>query len=247
MPAHSTTGRDKVAYRFQRVYAGLQTGHSLTVQSKRNEPVSPFMQQSSLDSACGVHVVAILLIVFDLVKPSALHDMARRKFGTAALVWKTFSHTYFSGVDAPEWVELVQSLALPIQLTPKYGAEDNADGYAVDWLMRGDMVALAFASVKHQRTKHWSLAVGVEGLVIDKVHHPDTLLLLDPSASEPAFAAFNARLRLPLTNAGLRSAKTKLTKPNETEKSKSAVWMYAAAEWHDEEVRLLAAVRCRRE
>ena len=28
----------------------------------------------------------------------------------------------------------------------------------------GELVALAFASVKHQRTRHWALAVGVENL-----------------------------------------------------------------------------------
>jgi hypothetical protein len=107
-------------------------------------------------------------------------------------------------------------------------------------------VALAFASVKHQKTKHWSLGVGTEGAVIDKIHRPDTILLLDPSASEPGFQAFNARMRLPVSFAGGRSAKSNLVKPSDAGKRKPVTWLYESMEWNAEEVRLLAAVRIRR-
>lgn len=236
----------KVAYRFQRVYADLQTGHALTVKASREEPVRPFMQQSDLDGACGVHLAAMIVSIYGLAKPSALHEMGRRKFGLAAEIFSAFKHTYFTGVHAAEWVELFNSLSLPLQLSAKFGAEDNADGHAVEWLMRGDLVACAFASVKHQRTKHWALAVAIEGSVIDKIHRPDTILLLDPSASEPSFQAFNARLRLPISGAGGRSAKSNLVKPSDAGKRKPVTWLYESMEWNAEEVRLLAAVRIRR-
>ena len=238
----------KVAYRFQRVYADLQTGHALTVKATRAEPVRPFAQQSVLDSACGIHVAAIVAGIHGLAKPSALHAMGRRKFGIAAEIFSAFKHTYFTGVHAAEWVELFNSLNLPLQLTPKFGVEDNADGHAVEWLMRGDLVALAFASasVKHQKTKHWSLGIGIEGAVIDKIHRPDTILALDPSASEPGFQAFNARLRLPVSGSGGRSAKSNLVKPSDAGKRKPVTWLYESMEWNAEEVRLLAAVRIRR-
>lgn len=236
----------KVAYRFQRVYPDLQTGHALTVKATRAEPVRPFAQQSVLDSACGIHVAAIVAGIHGLAKPSALHEMGRRKFGIAAEIFSAFKHTYFTGVHAAEWVELFNSLNLPLQLTSKFGTEDNADGHAVEWLMRGDLVALAFASVKHQKTKHWSLGVGIEGSVIDKIHRPDTILSLDPSASEPSFQAFNARLRLPVSGSGSRSAKSNLVKPSDAGKRKLVTWLYESMEWNAEEVRLLAAVRIRR-
>jgi len=236
----------KVAYRFQRVYADLQTGHALTVKATRAEPVRPFMQQSDLDGACGLHLVATVLSICSLVKPSALCEMSRRKYGLAAEVWQAFKHTYFTGVDAPEWVELVNSLKLPLKLTIRFGIDDNADGHAVEWLMRGELVALAFASVKHQRTKHWSLGIGIEGVVIDKIHRPDTILLLDSSASEPAFQAFNARLRLPVSGAGGRPATSNLAKPSDAGKRKLVTWLYESMDWNAEEVRLLAAVRIRR-
>lgn len=236
----------KVAYRFQRVYADLQTGHALTVKATRAEPVRPFMQQSDLDGACGVHLAAMIVSIYGLAKPSALHEMGRRKFGLAAEIFSAFKHTYFTGVHAAEWVELFNGLHLPLQLTSKFGVEDNADGHAVEWLMRGEMVALAFASIKHQKTKHWSLGIAIEGAVIDKIHRPDTILLLDPSASEPGFQAFNARMRLPVSGAGGRSAKSNLVKPSDAGKRKPVTWLYESMEWNAEEVRLLAAVRIRR-
>ncbi len=238
--------RPAVSYRFQRAYPGIQTGHVLTVQTKRQEPVRFFMQQSDLDGACGVHIAAMILAIYDLAKPSALHEMSHRKSGVSALVWQAFQHTYFAGVHPEEWVELVDGLNLPLALTAKYGMQDNADGHAVDWLMRGDLVALAFASVKHTRTKHWALACAIEGAVVGKMHTPDTILLLDPSASEPSFAPSNARLRLPTTGPGSRRAPPDLSKPLKDSKRKPVYWIYEAAEWNAEEVRLLAAVRLQR-
>lgn len=244
MPKTASLNRPAVSYRFQRVYPGLQTGHPLTVQTRRQEPVRFFMQQSDLDGACGVHIAAMILAIHDLAKPSALYEMSHRKSGVSALVWQAFEHTYFAGVHPEEWVELMDGLDLPLALTAKYGMQDNADGYALEWLMRGgDLVALAFASVKHSRTKHWALAVGVEGAAVGKVHTPDTILLLDPSASEPSFASFNARLRLPTTGPCSRRASPSLPKTSGDAKRKPVHWLYEAAEWNAEEVRLLAAVR----
>lgn len=244
MPKTVSLNRPAVSYRFQRVYPGIQTGHALTVKTKRQEPVRFFMQQSDLDGACGVHIAAMILAIHDLAKPSALHEMSHRKSGVSALVWQVFQHTYFAGVHPEEWVELMDGLNLPLALTAKYGVQDNADGHALEWLMRGsDLVALAFASVKHTRTKHWALAVGVEGAAVGKLHSPDTILLLDPSASEPSFATFNARLRLPVTGPGRRRPPPNWPKSSEDGKRKPVHWLYEAAEWNAEEVRLLAAVR----
>ncbi|EER59304.1 hypothetical protein AcdelDRAFT_3132, partial [Acidovorax delafieldii 2AN] len=161
-----------------------------------------------------------------------------------ALVWQAFQHTYFAGVHPEEWVELMDGLNLPLALTAKYGVQDNADGHALEWLMKGgDLVALAFASVKHSRTKHWALAVGVEGNAVDKVQTPDTIILLDPSAGEPSFSPANARLRLPTIGPGSRRVPPSLLKPSGDGKRKPTHWLYEAAEWSAEEVRLLAAIR----
>ncbi len=235
-----------VAYRFQRVYPGFITGPALTVKAQRAEPVRPFMGQGDLDGACGIHLVAMIVAIFGLAKPSALHEMARRKTGIAAAIFQILGHTYFTGVHALEWVQLFDDLELPVELTSKFEGEDNVDGHAVDWLMAGDLVAIAVASIKHSKTKHWTLGVGIEGAVLtDKTHVPDTLLLLDPSGSEPSFTAHNARLKLPTTGDGTRSRKCNLVGTDSKGKPKPVTWLYEAAEWPAEEVKLLAAIRVR--
>ena len=238
--------KQMVAYRFQRVYPGFITGPALTVKAQRAEPVRPFMKQSDLDAACGIHLVAMIVAIFGLAKPSAMHDMARRRYGTAAEIWTTYGHTYFTGVHALEWVQLFGDLELPIEFTSKFEMEGNVDGPAVSWLMAGDLVAIAVASIKHSKTKHWTLGVGVEGAVLsDKTHVPDTLLLLDPSGSEPCFTAHNARLKLPTAGDGTRLPKCNLVGTDFKGKTKPVTWLYEAAEWNAEEVKLLAAIRVR--
>ena len=234
-----------VAYRFQRIYPEFITGPVLTVKAQRAEPVRPFMKQSDLDAACGIHLVAMIVAIFGLAKPSALHDMARRKYGVAAEIWTTYGHTYFTGVHALEWVQLFDDLELPVELTAKFEGEDNVDGRAVDWLMAGELVAIAVASIKHSKTKHWTLGVGVEGAVMSDKTHVDTLLLLDPSGSEPSFTAHNARLKLPTNGDGTRSPKCNLVGTASKGKTKPVTWLYEAAEWNAEEVKLLAAIRLR--
>ena len=238
-----------VTYNFQRVHAALQTGHFLTVLQQRKTPMPCFMQQSNLDGACGTHVLAMILVIFDLAKASAMHDMSQRKHGVPAEVWKAFGPYYFAGVHAKDWVELVTGLALPLKLTTKYGYQEQADRYAVDWLMQGHLVALAFASVQHQRTKHWALAVGVEGSVVGPQQQVQRILLLDPSAGEPVFRAFNARLSLPMTGTGSRRAKSLQTNPANPANgsaNKLVLWLYESESWSPELVRLLAAVRIRK-
>lgn len=238
--------RSAPSYTFQRVHAALQPGAVLTVQQKRQEPMPCFMQQSMLDSACGVHVLAMVLVILDLAKASALHNMSRRTYGTAAQVHRAFEPTYFTGIHAHEWTALVQGLNLPLALKASHVADGGVDGAAVDWLMRGDLVALAFASVEHQRTKHWALAVGVEGVVSGQRHQPQRILMLDPSAPEPVFRQFNARLSLPQTGLGSRRAKSIEHGKTGGQSRKPWLWRYESESWSPETVHLLAAVRLRR-
>ncbi|MCZ8218251.1 MAG: hypothetical protein O9337_02430 [Acidovorax sp.] len=233
--------RAEPSYRFQRVHPTLITGHALTVKAQRTEPVQPFVQQSPLDSACGVHVIAAILSITALVKPSALADMSRRKHGVAATIWRAFGDTYFSGVFARDWVERLEGLGLPLQLTPKYARQDAVDAHVLDWLMQGSLVALVLHSVRHTRTKHWSLAVGAEGAFLDGKHHVDTVLLLDPATDGPMFAAHNARLRLKG-----HALPKRVSKAEKTKRPRPVTWLYESLAWNAEEVHLEAAVRvCR--
>lgn len=240
MPKSVSSRSAAVSYRFQRVHPALITGHALTVQAQRAEPVQPFVQQSPLDSACGVHVIAAILSIKALVKPSALADMSRRKHGVAAEVWRAFGNTYFTGIHAPDWVERFEGLGLPLELTAKYAPQDAVDAYVLDWLMQGSLVALVLHSVRHTRTKHWSLAVGVEGAFVDQRHRADTVLLLDPATDGPVFAAHNARLRLKGSAVPKRA-----TQSEKTGRPRPVTWLYESPAWNAEEVHLQAAVRVR--
>ena len=242
--ATSKSKAETVAYRWQRYHASLQTGHYLTVQNKRQERECLFFKQADISGACGVHVLAAVLVMFGLAKNSALQDMPRRKYGVVADVWAVFQHTFFCGVYAHEFVELVDSLKLPLNLTLRQDKDGGLDKWTVDNLLRGELVAVTFASVKNRRTKHWALCVGCEGSMTGRESQTDTIILLDPSGSEPSFQVGNSRLCVPRTGPGSRGGKA----AGELHKSKGAKpidWLYEGPEWATEPMRLTAAVRFR--
>ena len=240
--AASKSKSETVAYRWQRYHASLQTGHYLTVQSKRQEKMCIFFGQGDIDGACGISVFCAVLVIFNLAKNSALQDMPRRKYGVPAEVWAAFKHTYFCGVHAHDFVELAASLNLPLNLTLRQDKDGGLDKWTVDNLLRGELVAVTFASVKNRRTKHWALCVGCEGQTNGRESRTDSILLLDPSGSTPSFSAANSWLRIPQTGPGSRGGKT----ADELLKSKDAKpidWLYEGPGWNTEPMRLTAAVK----
>ena len=249
MAAHKSTFSAVVSYRFQRYFHTLQTSHYLTVKtSQRQLPAHVTYLQGKTDGCCGLMVFLSLLVIFDLAKSSALENLSRRKHGIPALVWSTFQHTYFSGVHADEFVALIDSLKLPLNLTLRESKEGGLDRWVVDCLMRGELVAIVTANAKNSKFKHWSLALGVEGLVAGRETKPDTILLLDPSASEPSYRPHNARLRVPITGPGSRAGKSadELSQSNKCKAtSKPIHWLYESGDFATEQVRLVSAVRFR--
>ena len=235
---------ETVAYRWQRHHSSLQTGHYLTVQSQNQNSGRAFSAQGDFSGACGLHVFSSVLVLFDLAKSIALQDMPMRKYGVPAEVWAAFKHTFFCGVHAHEFVELADSLLLPLNLMLRQDKDGGLDKWTVDNLLRGELVAVTFASVKNRRTKHWALCVGCEGFMRGRESSTDTILLLDPSGSEPSFNVANSRLRVPQTGPGSRGGKT----ADELRKAKGAKpidWLYESPDWTSEPVRLTAAVRFR--
>lgn len=249
MTAQKSTSSAVVSYRFQRYFHTLQTSHYLAVKtSQRQLPAHVTFLQGKTDGCCGLMVFLSLLVIFDLAKSSALENLSRRKHGIPALVWSAFQHTYFSGVHADEFVALIDSLKLPLNLTLRESKDGGLDRWVVDCLMRGELVAIVTASAKNSKFKHWSLALGIEGLVTGRETRPDTILLLDPSASEPSYRPHNARLRVPITGPGSRAGKS-ADELSQSCKSKAASkpihWLYESGDFATEQVRLVSAVRFR--
>jgi hypothetical protein len=238
-----------VTYRFQRYYHALQTGHYLLKQAKRQDPVRVFFDQGCIDSACGLHVLSSVLVIFDLAKSVALVDMTKRKYGVPAIVFEAFEHTYFNGVNPKEFVRLTDSLDLQMNLTLMEAATADCDRWVVDCLMAGELLALVTASAKNtSRDQHWTLAVGIEGLCIGREHRPDTILLLDPSATEPRYRPHNARLRVAISGPGSAGGKAaeRLYQPkNRHARNQRIVWHYESEDFASEPAVLIAAVRFR--
>ena len=115
-------------------------------------------------------------------------------------------------------------------------------------MMRGELVAIVTANAKNSKFKHWSLALGIEGMVAGRETKPDTILLLDPSANEPSYRPHNARLRVPITGPGSRAGKSadELSQSNKSKStSKPIHWLYESGDFATEQVRLVSAVRFR--
>jgi hypothetical protein len=222
---------ETVSYRFQRTHHRLDTGAFLTTKSKRVDPVCVHFAQGDLDSACGIHVVSAALVILDVAKSVSLQHMSHRKFGVPAVVWSALSHTFFTGVEATDLVAALSAAALPISLCLKESTSGGIDGVIVEWLMRGELVALVIQDIKHPKERHWTLAVGIEGVTNGQKHGPDTILLLDPSGTEPVFRAYNARLRL--------------EKKSESMGVKPLRWRYESPDFAPSEVHVAAAVRFR--
>jgi hypothetical protein len=236
-----------ISYRWQRYHSALQTGPYLSVKSKqRSENVSVFFAQGSLDGACGLHVFCAVLVIFDLAKHDALEDMSRRRYGVPAEVFAAFQHTFFTGVHAADFVELVNTqLKLPLKLTLRQAVDGGLDKWTVDCLMRGELLAVTFASVNNRRTKHWALCCGIEGSASGRETKPDQILLIDPAAGDACYRTHNARLRLPQTGPGSRGGKA-AAELHESKSSKPIDWLYESPDWGGTEpMRLLAAVRFR--
>ena len=249
MTAHKSKSTAVVSYRFQRYYPKLQTSHYLAVQtSQRQLSAHVTFLQGQTDGCCGLMVFLSLLVIFDLAKSSALENLSRRKHGIPALVWSAFSHTYFSGVHAHEFVALVDSLNLPLNLTLRESKDGGLDRWVVACLMRGELVAIVTANAKNSKSKHWSLALGIEGLVAGRETLPDTILLLDPSASEPSYRPHNSRLRVPITGPGSRAGKAadELSQsPKSKATSKPIIWLYESGDFATDQCRIVSAVRFR--
>lgn len=179
--------------RFQRYYPSLQIGKVLTTHCQRKEPVELHMRQSALDGACAHHCLAMALIALGLVKRSAAIEQSRRRYGVAAELYKVLASHWMDGVYAPELVNAIEQLNVPLDVGWADGFDSGVDMLAVDALMRGSLVLLAYQSERN-RHRHWIMAVGCGGLIDGKTLMVDSLLVLDPSMEPLPFSACNGQL-----------------------------------------------------
>ncbi|MBS7809243.1 hypothetical protein [Variovorax sp. PCZ-1] len=223
-----------VSWRWQRTHPALIVGHVLTAKANRVENQRVLYRQSDLDGACAIHSLCSVLTAMNLARGQALTQMAHRKYGLPADVWREFADVYHTGCMADDLVQRVSRLGLPLKLTARFAGDSDLDHFAVRHLYQGHAAMLSFRSVHTGKTHHWASAVGLAGWQQGRTSAVDTILLLDASGEEPSFREFNARLRAPQSAA----TKTLLTKPA----SKPIHWHYDSPEWPAESVRLTGVV-----
>lgn len=204
MAAQSKKTSAVASYRFCRYYAGLLAGPTLTVQTKRAEPVAIHHFQGSFTSNCGQCCLSMVLCCFGLLKRSASESMTHRRFGLAAQVWTVMEPYFFTGITAPELkaaVESVDALDAALKLTMQHtsgkvsaASSTKVTEFAVRCLFQGKLTLLAYTSIKN-RHKHWLLGTAVEGVGTAGKSAVDTLLALDPANDVMPYAISNVRLR----------------------------------------------------
>lgn len=227
-------------YRFARFHPALVADHVLSAAGPKSELIHPvFWPQSPLDSACGACTAASALSILSLVRPAALFAMSRRKSGASAIFFEQMREFWHTGIEVEELVECVNAMGLPLKLTARFKSDPDLEKFAIDALMKGELVALSIASLHTRRTSHFTLAIGAGGSKRGNKTEVDRLFLLDSSSGAPAFREWNAVLTLLPTTRKKRFS----DKPPDTTKRKPLDWGYSAPEWHTETVRITGAIK----
>ena len=225
---------DSWSWRWQRTHPALVTGLVLTAAANRQENQRVLYRGADTCSACSIHSLCTVLTTLNLARGQALTQMAHRRHGLPAAVFREFRDVYFTGCMAADLVERVNRLGLPLKLTARYQEHVDLDHFAVRQLYLGHLVMLSFRSVATNKTHHWAVATAVSGFQQGRASVVDTILMLDSACDEITMSAFNSRLCVQTPAA----AKTLLKKAA----AKPINWLYDSPDWPAEVVQLTGAV-----
>lgn len=239
----SKNNKENVQYRWQHHHPALIVGDRLRAQVKRADAMLCFYEQNPADSACGAMCVASACVILGLAKSHALTEASNRKSGVPYAFFQAFRDTWFEGCDHDGMVRRILMMRLPVSLGFRFIGAADLEHFAMTNLTRGELVILAFRSVKSSKTNHWALGVGAEGINVGGRHVVDTLQLLDSSAQDPQYRTWNSRLRISDSDMG----KVKRMSKSTAKRSKQITWWYDSAQWAPELVRIEAAIRIKRE
>jgi hypothetical protein len=232
--AGQRSNHEKVRYRFQKVFAGIQDGISLVVKTKRQEPVRFFMRQDSVSGSCGLMCVGMALIALGVLKASAFESAPRRRHGTAFSLWSLLSDSFFSGIDVSDLHARLIQLDVPVTFTCRTGEPASIGKFAVDSLSRGELTILAYENERNH-FKHYVLGTGVAGVTENRKSTVDSLLVIDSGGDEPILTAYNGVMHLSPCH----------TRAKQKKKLNSR-WLYETAGYASaEKVFLIGAIRCR--
>ncbi|MBJ2154583.1 hypothetical protein [Variovorax sp. IB41] len=217
----------KAGMRVQRYHPALDIGNVLTTTGRRQDPIPAHIRQGEADSACAMYSLAMALVILDLVKRSAVLAMAHRKYGVAADLYTMLGDSWHEGAYAPDVVEALEAMELPITVRWADGFDRGVDAFAVDSLKRAQLTLISYEAVKDHH-RHVVLGVGCGGIAVGQKLTVDSLLVLDPSDDALPFASCNGILSI--------------DKPVTFDKRRASVHWHYTTMGQSEPVKLLSAI-----
>lgn len=180
------------SFLYQRLYPTLRLGFEVgTTYNRRASTVH--CRQGELDGACGLHAAATALTLLGCITSAS--GLPSRRTGVAARLWKAAQVSYFEGITETELAHMLESLKASFQVTRADGSHRKTLEFAKAKLEEGGLVIVSWQS-KDQKTNHWVLVVGAEGIQRKGGFVATTLLAIDPGQSKPLMCAYNGRLEL---------------------------------------------------
>jgi hypothetical protein len=232
----TSKAKQAAQYRWQHVHPALIVGDRLRAVGQQRQAATCIHFESGVCSAeCVAMSVAAALTTLGLAKSLALTYASSRASGVPHAFFLAFKDTWFDGCMPEDAVRRIKQMGLPLSIAHRFADASDLESFATTNLGRGELVLLTFRSVRSSKTNHAVLGIGAEGVAIGSRRMVDTLLLLDSAAHDPAWRAWNSRLRL--------------NQANEIKASRSktyVTWWYESPQWAPELVRLEAAIRIRK-
>ena len=143
----------KSAFLQQRLYPTLLLGRRPTVTHGKYS-VSVHARQSDLDSACGLHNIAMVFTLLGLIShPQALPKRIR---GVAARLWRAAQETYFTGLSEIDLAEMIEALNSNLHVNYVAGSHRKTREFTTMAMENGALVILSY------RTKDGRANVGCD-------------------------------------------------------------------------------------
>ncbi len=161
-----------------------------TSKGLRNEDL--YLPQSLADRSCGLLCVlqaAMLLCELPRMQVAAIATAKREPLRG---LWRLAREAYFEGTTEREIKAYVDAFSPALTCTTVTSQSAKRLGPMVAKAVRAGHVPMVRFDSQHWC--HWALVVGVESMAGESL--PRTLLLLDPSTSQPWGSFYNARLEL---------------------------------------------------
>ena len=157
--------------------------------------------QAFMDGACGLMCVLQAALVLTGMPRTRIAKLPAVRAGPLLRLWTVAREVYFEGTVEADIVEMVEAFGPVLQAEPLVSTSVRRIGAAVTKAIRAGHVPMV--RFESRVWCHWATVIGIETLAGETT--PRALLTLDPSASPPWGAFYNARLELKAKATGLRS------------------------------------------